>query len=127
MEEISDDRSRRSMPPTLQSLARRHQLVKLLGGAVIAISMLAATQSSLLAQNDWQYPDPFFGGNCRLTSRKRRLPRKCFARDDPAGGGPIAAGNAVSGRQVLLDDQANRSTTATDFRPAARGGGNPSA
>jgi hypothetical protein len=50
------------MPPTLQSLARRHQLVKLLGGAVIAISMLAATQSPLFAQNDWQYPDPFFGG-----------------------------------------------------------------
>lgn len=49
------------MTPTLQVPARIPKLVKLLGSTVIAVGMLATTQSPLFAQNDWQYPDPFFG------------------------------------------------------------------
>ena len=50
------------MTPALQIPARIRELAKLPGMTVIAVGMVAAAQSSLFAQNDWQYPDPFFGG-----------------------------------------------------------------
>lgn len=50
------------MTPTLRPPARIPKHGVLLGRTVITICTFAATQSLLLAQNDWQYPDPFFGG-----------------------------------------------------------------